>query len=150
MNRLLSRLLLPALLLAGAGFAAPSVLPGQAPAAEEHTPLEEAMEGLKQGMRALRRGLGDQESANASVEVVRGMQQHALAALDHCPAPLTQVDAAGAAKWEIQFKRLQLQVCDELLQLELAIVEGRLEDAKAAYGRLNDLKGKGHDTYDPE
>jgi len=152
MKHLAPRLALVALLLAGALFAAPAVLPGQEPGAtaEEHSPLEEAMDGLKQGMRALRRGLGDQETATAGLDTIRAMQEHALAAMHHCPAPLTEVDAAGAAKWEINFKRMQLMVCDTLLELELAVVEGRLDDAKALYGKLNDLKGKGHDTYDPE
>jgi hypothetical protein len=152
MKYLAPRLALVALLLVGALAAAPAVLAGQEPTetAEELSPLEEAMNGLKQGMRALRRGLGDQETATAGLEIVRRMQEHALSAMHHCPPPLTDVDADGAAKWDINFKRMQLMVCDTLLQLELAIVEGRLADAKALYGKLNDLKGKGHDTYDPE
>ena len=144
-------------LLAVGLLAIPAVLPGQQPGRardaaqeEEKTPLEQAMGGLKNGMRALRRGLESAESATQALGTIREMQGHALAAMNHCPAPLEEVDAAGAAAWEINFKRAQLHLCDALLTLELAVVEGRLEDAKTIYGSLNDIKSKAHDVYDPE
>ena len=78
------------------------------------------------------------------------MQQSPLIAFSLCPDPFEEVDAVGLAKWQTGFKKGQLAVCGTLVDLELALAEGRLEDAKELYGRLNDIKGNGHDKYGPE
>ncbi len=146
------------LLLAAGLFAAPSFVNAQEPEAQEgehdeeheHSDLENAMEGLKKGMRALRRGIEKPEKSAEMIEVVQAMQQASLTAFSLCPEPLEEVDALGLAKWRTGFKKGQLAVCGTLVNLELALAEGRLEDAKELYGRLNDIKGNGHDKYDPE
>jgi len=150
------------LLLAAGLYASPSFVNAQEPekgegehAGEhdengEHSELETAMEGLKKGMRALRRGVDKPDKSAEMIEIVQAMQQASLAAFPLCPEPLEEVDAAGLAKWQTGFKKGQLALCGTLVNLELALAEGRLEDAKELYGRLNDIKGNGHDKYDPE
>lgn len=150
------------LLLAAGLYASPSFINAQEPekgegehAGEheehgEHSELETAMGSLKNGMRALRRGVDKPEKSAEMIEIVQTMQLATLAAFQHCPEPLEELDAVGLAKWQTGFKKGQLAVCGTLVSLELALAEGRLEDAKELYARLNEIKGNGHDKYDPE
>ena len=135
------------LLLAAGIYAAPTFVNAQEPEHEEeeheHSELENAMEGLKKGMRTLRRGVDKPEKSAEMIVVVQAMQQSSLTAFSLCPDPLEEVDAIGLAKWQTGFKKGQLAVCGTLVNLELALAEGRLEDAKELYGRVNDIKGNG-------
>lgn len=156
-------LLASAALVAAGMVAAPSLLDARAqePARDqqpagphdethEHSPLEVAMDGLKRGMRALRGGVEDPAQKGPMIEIVQAMQAASLDAFHHCPPPLKETDAVGTARWTTDFKKAQLSLCTALIDLELALAEGRTEDAKRIYGQLNDHKQKGHDTYDPE
>lgn len=165
-----STLFASAVLLAAGAFATPSLLdareaaqepaPGQESAAaaqelehgetHDHSPLEVAMEGLKRGMRALRGGIEDPEQRGQMIEIVQAMQAASLDAYFHCPAPFEEKDAAATARWETDFKKAQLKLCGEFVELELALAEGRIEDASKIYRGLNDHKKQGHKVYDPE
>lgn len=153
MSRLV-RLCLPAAVAVGAvaalpfAFASQDPARGQEPAAEEG-PLHDAMETLDRGMKALRRAVADPEQAAANLERVRGMQAAAVSAFGLCPEPFTPMTDLEKTAWRIGFDRKMLAVADGLLQLELALVEGRYEEAKEIHSQLTGLKKEGHDGYTP-
>ena len=115
----------------------------------EASPLEVAMEGLQSGQRRLRKLLETPESRDACLELVRAMQQSALAAFGNPPAP-PEGEGLTPLAWEVGFRRQVLALLDQLLVLEQAVGEGRVEDAKASYGELSRLKNEGHDRYQRE
>jgi len=117
---------------------------------EEEGPLAEAMEDIKHSMRALRKTLGSPEKAEEGMQHATGMRNAALQALPHCPEAPGGLSKAEQVKWRVDFQRKLLAVCDGTLRLELALAEGRQEDAKEIYKELGGIKKEGHDTYDPD
>lgn len=133
------------------GAAAPAQEPGSGHETghEEDSPLVQAMERVDKGMKALRRSVADPAKAEANAELARGMKEAALTALPLCPEPFTPLEGVARVAWRIDFERRILAVADTLLQLELAFVESRLEDAKKLHEGLAKLKKDGHDLYVP-
>lgn len=135
-------------------FADPAQEParGQEPAgehAEEGGPLHDAMETLDRGMKGMRRTITEVEKTAENLERVRGMQAAALTSVSLCPEPFVPMSDAEKVVWRIGYERKMIAVLDGLLQLELALVEGRHEYAKGIYSQLTGLKKEGHDTYTP-
>jgi len=116
----------------------------------EDGPLAEAMGELKDNMRALRKTLGSPEKAEDGMAYAAGMRKAALLAFPLCPDAPQGFSKAEQVKWRVDFQRKILSVCDGTLQLELALAEGRMEDAKTIYKSLSDIKKEGHETYDPD
>ncbi|MHC4823689.1 MAG: hypothetical protein ACYTEP_06690 [Planctomycetota bacterium] len=117
---------------------------------EDEGPLAEAMESIKDNMRALRKSLGDPARDGESVHHAQGMMKSALEALKYVPEAPEHMSGADVVQWRVDFQRKMLSVCDHLLQVELALAQGRHEDAKMLYRAIGDLKKEGHDTYDPD
>ncbi len=118
---------------------------------EEHDgPLPEAMNGLKDHMRALRKSLSNPERKAESTEHAQAMMQYALEAMKYCPPAPEGFSPTEVVKWKVDFQRKLLSVCDHMLQIELALAEGRIQDAQNLYRAVADIKKEGHETYDPE
>ncbi len=135
-------------ILALAAMAASAPSHPQDPAAErEESPLHLAMEGIQAGLRTLRKQIDKpEESANATA-TLREMQRNAMTAFCQSPPPKEGASAKDTALWEITFRRQILELEGALLDLEQAVVEGRIEDAKQGYARLNELKKLGHEKF---
>lgn len=116
----------------------------------EETPLGQAMEGMQGGMRGLRRQLENPDDLGTAIATVRKMQEHALVAFANPPAAQPGTADKDAALWTIEFHREILAVAGGLLDVEQALVEGRVDDAKASLGKLNDMKKAGHDKFQVE
>lgn len=117
--------------------------------AEEGGPLHDAMETLDRGMKGMRRTITDPEKTAENLERLREMQAAALLSVGHCPDPFTPMSETDKRVWRIGFERKMLAVTDGLLQIELALVEGRHDEAREFYSQLTGLKKEGHDTYTP-
>ncbi|MDA0667805.1 MAG: cytochrome b562 [Planctomycetota bacterium] len=117
---------------------------------EEEGPLAEAMEQIKDNMRALRKTLSDPEKAAEGMKYAEGMRNSALEAMPYCPEAPAGLSELEQVKWRVDFQRKLLAVADGTLRLELALAEGKQEDAKEIYKTLGGIKKEGHDTYDPD
>lgn len=120
---------------------------------EEHHedgPLEEAMEAVKDNMRALRKTLGDPAKAAEGMKYAEGMRNAILEALPYCPEAPEGLSKLEQVKWRVDYQRKLLAVADGTLRLELALAEGNHADAKEIYKALGGIKKEGHDTYDPD
>lgn len=138
-----------ALLLLPSAFAPDAPLQEPAAGHEDESPLAQRMETIDKGMKALRRSVADPAKTADNLTLVRGMKTAALESLPMCPEPFTPMDATQKEVWRIGFERRMLAVADGILQLEQALVENRLEDAKKQYEAMGKLKKDGHDTYIP-
>lgn len=132
------------------GFITAAASPFIAPAAaqdDEITPLGERMEELQSGLRRLRKMIAKPDDKEATLEILRSMEAHGLEAFALGPEPPATLAADKHAEWSVDFRRQVLKVVDQLLVVELAVSEGRTEDAKNAYKMLAQLKNAGHDKY---
>lgn len=127
----------------------PAQRPDSAAAHEEGGPLEEPMETLDRGMKAMRRTVQDPEKAGEHIARLREMQAAALESFRHCPEPFTPLSETEQIVWRIGFERKMLAVADGLLRLEQALVEQDFEAARAIYSEVGGFKKEGHDTYTP-
>jgi len=117
--------------------------------AEDEGPLHDAMETLDRGMKGMRRTITDPEKTAENMERLHGMQAAALTAVSLCPEPFNPLSDTEKIVWRIGYERKMLTVIDGLLQIELALVEGRHDEAREIYSQLTGLKKEGHDTYTP-
>ncbi|MDP6850528.1 MAG: hypothetical protein QGH51_01515 [Planctomycetota bacterium] len=128
-------------------------MPVQEPRHQEHEQeheeslLEESMESLKSGFKSLRRSLPVPEAQAQTLNTLHAMQSAALECLPFCPNPPETFSNEEALLWNLQYRRSMLQVCSELCELELAVIEGRQEDAQTLFRSLGSIKKKGHRTY---
>lgn len=117
---------------------------------EEEGPLAEAMEDVKDNMRALRKTLGDPAKAAEGMKYAEGLRTAILEGMPYCPDAPAGMSELEQIKWRVDFQRKLLAVADGTLRLELALAEGNQDDAKEIYKSLGNVKKEGHDTYDPD
>ncbi|MGB0952859.1 MAG: hypothetical protein ACPG31_06520 [Planctomycetota bacterium] len=124
----------------------------QEPAAEheESGPLHDIMEELKDHMRAMRKTIADPESAVANTRHSKAMMELCMKAMKHIPEAPAGMSEVDQVKWNVDYQRKMLAICDILLQLQVAVAEKDIEQSKSLYRSMGDIKGEGHDTYDPE
>ena len=120
----------------------------QEPAQEEEVgPLEERMLVLKRGMRALRRGLKDPEKDAASLEIVTEMAA-AVGQGKILPPPM--IEAIPEEKRDdflLEYRKSMVSMQMELLKLEMGLLEGDREAAKASYESLKEMEDAGHERF---
>ena len=125
-----------------------SAPPAQEPAQEEEVgPLEERMLVLKRGMRALRRGLKNPEKDGASLEIVAGMEAAVGEGKLIAPPMATGVPEEAREEFLTTFRISMVRMQMELLKLELALLGGDRDAAKAAYEVLKDMEDAGHERF---
>jgi len=117
---------------------------------DEESPLALAMDELQAGQRRLRKLVSDPAQKDECVQVVRNMQRNAIDALSLAPAAPETLAGSAADAYRIGYKKKIVQLVDELLSLELAVIEGRTDDATGHYKALGAHKKEGHDTYQAE
>lgn len=120
----------------------------QEPAQEEEVgPLEERMLVLKRGMRALRRGLKDPEKDAASLEIVTEMAA-AVGQGKILPPPMIEaIPKEKRADFLLEYRKSMVSMQMELLKLEMGLLEGDREAAKASYDSLKEMEDAGHERF---
>lgn len=124
--------------------------PADEEAHEEGGPLHEIMEELKDHMRAMRKTIGDPTCGTPNTRHAKAMMELCLKAMKHVPEAPEGMSEIEQVKWNVDFQRKMLAVCDTLLQIQNAVAEKDMEMSKKLYRAMGDIKGEGHDTYDPE
>lgn len=123
----------------------------QEPASEEEGgPLHDIMEELKNHMRAMRKTIADPKATAANTKHAKAMMGLCLDAMKHVPEAPAGMSEVDQVKWRVDYQRKLLAVCDNLLQMEVAVAEGDTDRAKSLYRSVGDIKGEGHEIYDPE
>ena len=119
-------------------------------AEREESPTHAAMEELQSAMRKLRRMLRDPDQAPATIELLRAMQKNALITFDHSPEPPEGMPESEIEPFHVEYRRRILRLADEMCACELAVLEGRTEDARASFKQLTELKNEGHERFQIE
>lgn len=124
--------------------------PSQQPSQEtghEHSPLEEAMESIKGGVRKLRRSLRKPESDADSLATLASMQAAALAAKSESPRMTASVPGAEQAAFLTAYRKEMITLLQTLLSLETALLDGNREGANAAFDALRGLEDPAHERF---
>lgn len=117
----------------------------------DESPLHEEMEGLKDNLKGLATALRDPSQHEDSLRFVAEMQRHVLAAKLLEPANIEDVPAEGRAAHEVAFRRDLAGLLGLLAELEIDLLDERIEDAKAKVaGPLLELRESAHDKYQKE
>lgn len=126
----------------------PPVQDSQEPGQEEEVgPLEERMLVLKRGMRALRRGLKDPKKDATSLEIVAGMAVAVGEGKLLTPPMLEGIPQEKKEGFLLEYRKSMVSMQMELLKLELALLGGDRDAAKAAYEALKDMEDAGHERF---
>lgn len=117
---------------------------------EEHSPIETHMEAVNDAYKLLRRQARRKTFDDESIKHVQTMQVNAVQAM-HQPFP--KMDAlSGEAKKKmlIGYRKKMVETIKNMLDLEIALLEGRADDAAALVNKLATDKNEGHDKYTDE
>jgi hypothetical protein len=112
------------------------------------TRLEEQMQELQSGFKGLENALAKEDAAK-SLELLGAMETAVVAARAFEPAKAGELKDAAARQELVRGFRLKLiELQRGLLDVEAALVEGRVADArKLVDERLKPIKKSGHDAY---
>ena len=120
----------------------------QEPAQEEEVgPLEGRMLVLKRGMRALRRGLKDPEKDAASLEIVTEMAATVGQSKILPPPMIEAIPEERRDDFLLEYRKSMVSMQMELLKLEMGLLEGDREAAKASYESLKEMEDAGHERF---
>ena len=123
-----------------------TTLTAQEPA-EEEGPLAHSMKELKRGLRAMRGLMADPEATVDAVEQLRAMEQAVLEGFAFSPAPFGELSAIELRTWDVRFRRSLLSLADQFCAVELALLEGKYQEAQALYKELGKFKKAGHGIF---
>lgn len=112
--------------------------------------LGEVMAEMGDLHRSLRRNLKNTKSAMEAVPTVRHMQRLAANSIMMSPSKSADLAAQDRPAFHLAFKREILRLISGLLDLEEAMMEGNLEEAKAINKTLGKIKSSGHKRFQRE
>lgn len=110
--------------------------------------MDDSMQSLQAGFKGLEKALGKGEVEKA-LRLVVDMQNAAQEAKTGLPEKSAEIaDGAERTKFLNAYRLKIVDLQRALLDVEVALVEGKLEDAKKLLDtKLKPLKKEGHDTF---
>lgn len=120
------------------------------PAAEEgdEPPLHKYMEQVNEGYKLLRRSARKATYGEEELKAVGSMITNAAMAMHETPPMAEKVtDADAKKKMVIGYKKVMAKLITDLMNLEIAMLEGKAEDAGKLIENLAVIKKEGHDNY---
>ena len=89
----------------------------------------------------------DPEATVDAVEQLRAMEQAVLEGFAFSPAPFGELSAIELRTWDVRFRRSLLALADQFCAVELALLEGKHQEAQTLYRELGKLKKSGHGIF---
>lgn len=113
----------------------------------EESPLHEAMEHMNAGMRKAQRALKSGDAA-AALEGLGEFQRNLIAAKAEQPPKAATLPEAERAAFVAAYRTTLLDVLRISCDVEQALVEGRLDDARTAFAeKLRPMEETGHGRF---
>lgn len=116
---------------------------------EEESPLEEAMSQIQSGGRSVRRALRKKDIPAAMVAIGKA-QAGVVAAKGLIPEIAESVQGEERAALLHDYRTRMIAVLEQWVQMEKALLAGKIDEANAVSKKLSELKKSGHEKYDPE
>lgn len=113
----------------------------------EESPLSEAMGKMSDAKRAIREAVELGDSA-AALTTLTDFQTHIVAAKAEAPPRAGKMPEAERTVFVAGFRAALIDFLRVTCDLELALMEGRLEHANVIlHDKLGELEGAGHDNF---
>lgn len=137
------------LLLAPRAVLAPEPIQDVQPSAaeREHSVLEDHMHAIEDEVKALRRLLRDPSKAPESLAALAKLQTAVVAAKSASPRMLQRVPQADRAKFLTDYRREMVVLLERSLAIERALLDGKSEQALAAFEELRALEEPAHARF---
>ncbi|MCA8942298.1 MAG: hypothetical protein KDB80_07025 [Planctomycetes bacterium] len=113
----------------------------------DDTPLGQHMKAINKGLRALRAQVKDPARAEEYHASVLELQSEALAAKALDPMKLGELPAEEQGAFRVAYRKRMQAMIDKMFELEIALLEGRAEDAQGAIKELNKMKSPAHKEF---
>jgi len=137
--------------LLGLALALTFVLPAATSRAdEEEGPLHDAMETINTNFKLLRRQARRLDFDEQSIAWVVEMQAKAVEAMHLEPHKAEKLNGTEKQQFIIGYRKQMKLFIMELMDLEIALLEGRKEDASKHIDALATHKSDGHEKYTDE
>lgn len=133
-------------ILLAAALLGPAVMK-DAQGQEESDKLVEHMEAMNDLWKQLRRKERDKSYDAESVNQVHQMQVHALATMHMEPPMAAKFTGEEKEKFITGYRKEMAKLVTALLDIEIALLEKRHDDAITKLRDLNTIKKDGHDKY---
>jgi soluble cytochrome b562 len=114
---------------------------------EEELPLEEVMATVSSRHKRMRRSITDASKRETNITYVVEMQAAAAQAKLYKPAMIKSVPESQQAKFLAAYSKSMNLLIRELLVLEEALIDGKMDAAKASYDKLSGMKKTAHDKF---
>ena len=150
------KLLLPLLVAAGSlAFLAPSEVLALDVAdggrgGEEHGPLEERMHAMEDAIRALRRSLRDPAKQADSLASLAKLEGDIIAAKSETPRMASKLPESERPNFVVEYRREMLRMLEHAIAVEKAVLDGKQDEALAAFEALRGLEDPAHARFTPE
>lgn len=146
MKRPLLLVLILALALGSAAFVDRSTVQST----DEDTPLAEHMKAINKGLRALRAQVKDPARSDEYHASILALQSEAFAAKGLDPSKLAELPADEQSAFRVAYRKRMHEMLNTMFQLEVALLEGRNDDAQEAIKALNKSKSPAHKEFQVE
>ncbi|MCX5662449.1 MAG: cytochrome b562 [Planctomycetota bacterium] len=123
------------------------------PAASEHGAaggLEDHMKKMNRSFKTLKRASADGKLTKESAALVADMEAHALACKDLVPPMASKLKGDEQAAFVLGYKKKLIEAIGQMLQLEVALLEGKNAEAATLLTAINLTEKQGHEAYNKE
>jgi len=116
-------------------------------AADESTPLEDAMTALNKALKTVKAQVEDVSKNAESLKLVAEVEKQALIAKGFEPAKTKSIPAGEKAKFVAAYRVKMTEMITEVLKLEKALLENKNDEAAKAVKVLYEMKTEGHKIF---
>lgn len=117
---------------------------------DEHGPLEERMHAMEDAIRALRRSLRDPAKQADSLASLAKLEADIIAAKSETPRMAPKVPEAERPKFLVDYRREMIRMLEQALAVEKAVLDGKQDEALAAFEALRALEDPAHARFTEE
>ena len=116
--------------------------------AKGDTPLEDEMIAANNALKKLKTQITDSSKNASSLELIREMQKHFLAAKGMEPARAKK--EANKAKFVADYQKAMITLMSDMLKLETAVLDNKNDEAAGILKSLAKVKADGHEKFQEE
>ncbi len=115
--------------------------------AEDDTPLAKNMSATNKLLRTLKRQIADPAKKDENVGMLEKIKTNVTEAAKLEPKKTKDVPAAEKAAYLDKYKKQLADLLKTFTDLQTAVKDGKLDDAKALFDKLSEEKEKGHKDF---
>ncbi|MES2570678.1 MAG: cytochrome b562 [Verrucomicrobiota bacterium] len=119
-------------------------------AAEDDSPLGTEMKAMNKALRTLKKQLADTTKKEDNLALVGKMKKATEDSKKHDPAKTKDIPAADKVAYLAKYKEQMDGLSKSFDDLETAVKEDKVDDAKKILEKLSEQKEKGHKDFNPD